>query len=71
MVAIPPGWYADPQHRDARRYWDGQVWTSWVKTRAPAGNGLQEAGRHISRLGAHLMWIFVGLTFLLLLILFI
>jgi hypothetical protein len=22
-----PGWYADPRHSGARRYWDGEIWT--------------------------------------------
>jgi len=71
VAAIPPGWYPDPQQRDAQRYWDGQAWTSWVNTNAPAGSGLQQAGRQISRLGVNLIWIVVGLAFLLLIVLFI
>ncbi len=71
VAGIPPGWYPDPQQRDAQRYWDGQAWTSWVNAKAPAGSGLQEAGRHISRLGANLIWIALGLTFVLLVVLFI
>jgi len=54
-----------------QRYWDGQAWTSWVNTKAPAGSGLQQAGRQISRLGVNLIWIVVGLAFLLLIVLFI
>ena len=54
-----------------QRYWDGQAWTSWVNAKAPAGSGLQQAGRQISRLGANLIWIVVGLAFLLLIVLFI
>ena len=70
MAVVPPGWYPDPQQRDAQRYWDGQAWTSWVNANAPAGSGLQQAGSQISRLGANLIWIVVGLAFLLLIVLF-
>lgn len=30
-MAIPPGWYADPDLRAQRRYWDGAHWTSHVR----------------------------------------
>jgi hypothetical protein len=26
-LGIPPGYYADPSHVAARRYWDGAKWT--------------------------------------------
>jgi Protein of unknown function (DUF2510) len=25
----PPGWYADPWHLHALRWWDGTAWTGW------------------------------------------
>jgi len=71
VAVMPPGWYPDPQQRDTQRYWDGQAWTSWVNANAPAGSGLQQAGGQISRLGVNLIWIIVGLAFLLLIVLFI
>ena len=27
LVPSPPGWYADPWGKAARRYWDGAAWT--------------------------------------------
>jgi hypothetical protein len=47
-IAVPPGWYPDPQHPDHRRYWDGARWTgetdrpaASAKPRLPKMNGLQ------------------------------
>jgi len=71
VAAIPPGWYPDPSVRNTQRYWDGATWTSWVSAQPPAANGLQQAGRDISNLGANITWIVLGLALLLLIVLFI
>lgn len=36
MTDIPPGWYADPEHGDQNRYWDGRQWTEHRAPRSPA-----------------------------------
>jgi hypothetical protein len=31
-MKTPPGWYPDPKHPLPERYWDGEYWTSRVRT---------------------------------------
>ncbi|MCY4423520.1 MAG: NINE protein [Acidimicrobiaceae bacterium] len=59
--SLPPaGWYADPERRDGRRYWNGSEWTS---DRHPAPGEPSPAtglpGNH-NHLTALLLAIFVG-----------
>ena len=49
-----------------QRYWDGNAWTSWVNAEVPAGQKIQAAGQGISRIGASLMWITIGVIALVL-----
>jgi len=34
-VSLVAGWYDDPSHAGRWRWWDGQVWTTWVRVDQP------------------------------------
>jgi hypothetical protein len=36
VSSVPPGWYADPDLPQRRRYWDGAQWTEHVEAPPPA-----------------------------------
>jgi len=38
-VAVPPGWYPDPDSANIDRWWDGGEWTSHRRPAAPTGSG--------------------------------
>lgn len=49
----PAGWYADPDHRQMQRYWDGGEWTEQWRPAPPPppyGEGRSEAPSPLDRL---------------------
>lgn len=60
MHATPPGWYPDPEHPGAQRYWDGSQWT---ENRAPGAapklptNGKATASLVLGILGLAILYV--------------
>lgn len=44
-MAVPPGWYSDPNIPDQLRWWDGNSWTQNLRPAEPVSGGTDQSGR--------------------------
>jgi uncharacterized membrane protein len=62
----PPGWYADPAHAGARRYWDGKSWTQETAPAAeppkPSVSSALAAAGYVSALFVPILGLILGLV---------